>query len=69
MGNSQSSSSSAYDESSDPCRPHLEAYLNCVKSHEKGLSEGADCSPETVEYKKCRANSKKNQPPESERKA
>ena len=52
MGNN--SSSVKYDEASDPCQPYMEAYLTCVKSHERGLSEGADCTSETIEYKKCR---------------
>ncbi len=57
MGNTESNrKEESYDVKSDPCNSQLQAYLACVKSYENGLSEGADCMPETMEYKKCRSD-------------
>lgn len=57
------------DNVNDPCYPQMQGYLKCVEGHKDGLTEGDDCQPETVLYKKCREEQKvqlkkKKTPPE-----
>lgn len=42
----------------DPCLALLDQYTACVAQHEKGLSEGDDCTKEASAYKTCRRSEK-----------
>ena len=59
------SSQQRYDESSDPCQTFMKAYLKCVDDHEKGLSEGDECSKEGADYRACRKQQKLSRPTDS----
>ena len=47
-----------YDPKADRCAPLLDSYLACVESKSKGMSDGDECTEETIKYKACRAEQK-----------
>lgn len=42
----------------DPCQSLLQNYIDCVSEHTRGLSDGDDCSDQTLKYKTCRQKEK-----------
>ena len=48
------------EKSADVCEPFMQAYLSCVESKTRGLSEGDECMIEASAYKKCRIEHKGN---------
>lgn len=53
-----SCTTTAKENKEDVCSEQLQKYLDCVKTHERGLSEGNECSTEVANYKACRKSNK-----------